>query len=160
MAHGDEGVIEPVLLQQVEGRLAIDVQVVVTYANDGDRADGATVTATAIAEDGTTLAPRTLEPASAPGAHVGVVEVPTAGTWRVRIEATAPAATFESQPVTVSEPVSTTTTSSSTTTTTAAAPGPVPPDDDDGAMWGGIAVVGALVAVGAAVGYRLARRRR
>lgn len=159
MAHGDTGTIEPVLVEQVEGRLAIDLQLVLTYVDDGERAEGATVTAVATSADGTTTAPVTLTPASAPGAYVGVLDVPAAGDWGVRIEASAPDASLEVPPVQVvaAEPGTTTTTS---TATVATAPDPVLPDDDDGAMWGGIAVVGALVAVGAAIGYRLSRRRR
>lgn len=161
MAHGDTGTIEPVLVEQVDGRLAIDVQVVVTYTNDGERAEGATVTAVATHADGTATDAVTLTPASAPGAYVGVLDVPSAGDWTVRIDATTPTATLEVAAVQVVEATSppSTTSTTSTSSTTATAPDPVLPDDD-GPMWGGIAAVGVLVAVGAALGYRLARRRR
>ena len=72
----------------------------------------------------------TLTPASAPGVRV--------------IEATTTSTTIE------------------TTTSTPSEPRPLGSSngDDDGPMWGGIAVVGLLVAVGAAAGYRLAQRPR
>lgn len=157
MAHGDTGTIDPVLVEQVDGRLAIDVQVVLTYAGDGDRAEGATVTAVATHADGTTVDAVTLAAASAPGAYVGVVDVPAAGAWTVRIDAAAPDATLEVPAVEVSEAARTTSTSTAAVTETA--PEPVLADDSDGVLWGGVAVVGALVAVGATLGYRLSRRR-
>ena len=158
MAHGDTGTIDPVLVEQLDGRLAIEVQVVVTYVNDAERADGATVTVVASHADGTTTAPVTLAAASAPGAYVGIVDVPTSGEWTVRIDATSPTATLEVAAVPVSE-VAAATSSTTTVAVSETAPDPVLPDEVDGAMWGGIAIVGLVVAVGAAVGIGLSRRR-
>jgi hypothetical protein len=157
MAHGDTGSIDPVLVEQVDGRLAIEVQVVVTYVNDAERAEGATVSVVATRADGTTTAPVTLDAASAPGAYVGVVDVPSPGEWTVRIDATSPTATLEVSAVPVSEVAAST--STTTVAVTETAPDPVLPDDDDGAIWGGVAVVGLLVAAGVAVGFGLSRRR-
>ena len=136
------------------------VHFTLTYDDDGERAEGATVTAFATHRDGTKSEPVTLTPASAPGAYLAVLDVPMAGDWTVRIESTTPTASLEVPAVQVFDAATTTSSVIEATTTTAGtAPEPVLPDDDDGVMVGGIAAVVLLVAVGTAIGFRLARRR-
>jgi hypothetical protein len=67
----------------------------VTWANDGHAALDATVTATAVAPDGTQLTPVPLSPADADGRYAGVVEFPAPGAWTVRITSINPTGTLE-----------------------------------------------------------------
>ncbi|HYD08842.1 MAG TPA: hypothetical protein VEA78_01965 [Acidimicrobiales bacterium] len=158
MAHGDVGVLAPVSIAQVDGAMAIDVQVVLTYENDGERVeDGAAVVARAMAADGATAGPVTLTAASAPGAFVGELPVPAAGEWTVHLEATDPAATLE-VPVTVE--VAAATTASTVEATTTATGELRAAGDDDGGSALPVVGLGLLVAIGAAIGYRLTRHRR
>ena len=92
-AHGGEAVIA------VEGvhpaGQSVHYVVRVTWADDGHAAIGATVTATAVAADGTTLTPVPLAPADDDGRYSGAVEYPTAGAWTVRITSIEPTGTIE-----------------------------------------------------------------
>ena len=73
----------------------------VTWADDGHPAEGATVTATGIAPDGTQLTPVALAPADEDGRYSGAVEYPAPGAWTVRITSIDPTGTIEqSQEVT------------------------------------------------------------
>jgi len=83
--------------------LSIHYIVRVTWANDGHPATDATVTATAVAPDGTQLTPVPLAPADADGRYAGPVEYPAAGTWTVRITSIDPTGTIE-QPQEVTAP--------------------------------------------------------
>jgi hypothetical protein len=160
MAHGDTGVLEPVLIEQAGDALAIDVQVVLTYGNDGERAEGATVTASAISARGITSI--TLEPASAPGAYVGTLEVPEPGEVTVLVESTDPSATLEVPVVIVEPQVEATTTTTSTTTEVRSEPRAVEAEEDDANDNSAVPTILLLivVAIGAGIAYRLSRRSR
>jgi hypothetical protein len=67
----------------------------VTWANDGHPAADATVTATAVAADGTQLTPVPLAPADNDGRYTGAVEYPAPGAWTVRITSIEPTGTIE-----------------------------------------------------------------
>ena len=67
----------------------------VTWANDGHPAADATVTATAVAPDGTQLTPVAAGPADDDGRYAGAVEYPAPGTWTVRITSIDPTGTIE-----------------------------------------------------------------
>jgi hypothetical protein len=77
----------------------------VTWANDGHAAVGATVTATALAPDGTQLTPVALAPADDDGRYAGVLEYPAPGMWTLRITSIEPDGTLEQpQEVTATAP--------------------------------------------------------
>ena len=67
----------------------------VTWENDGHPAADATVTATAVAPDGTQLTPVPLAPADDDGRYAGPVEYPAPGAWTVRITSIEPTGTIE-----------------------------------------------------------------
>jgi hypothetical protein len=101
----------------------------VTWANDGHPATDATVTATAVAPDGTPLTPVPLAPADADGRYAGAVEYPAPGAWTVRITSINPTGTIE-QP---QEVIATATTAPNVTTGDATDGGFAPADDGTGA---------------------------
>jgi hypothetical protein len=101
----------------------------VTWANDGHPATGATVTATAIAPDGTQLTPVPLAPADSDGRYAGAVEYPSPGPWTVRITSIDPTGTIE-QP---QEVTATATQAPDVTTGDATDGGFAPADDGTGA---------------------------
>ena len=154
MAHGDTGAIEVVSSRHLPEEGAIELQLVLTYTNDGDRAEGATVTARV--GDG---APVTLQRASAPGAYVGTLTGLPPGPWTVTIEAMEPSARLELTvvPETTTTTIATTTTTAEVRTTTTAAE-----DGDEGGDSSAVPTIGLLVvvAIGAAIGFRLSRRSR
>lgn len=76
----------------------------VTWENDGHAANGVTVTATAVGEDGTQLTPVTLAAADEDGRYAGVVQYPTPGTWTVRVTAVDPTGSVEQEQVVAPPP--------------------------------------------------------
>ena len=98
----------------------------VTWEDDGHPATGATVTATAIAPDGSQLTPVPLAPADDDGRYSGAVEYPAPGTWTVRITSIEPTGTVE-QP---QEVLATAATQSPSITTGEATEGGFAPADD------------------------------
>ncbi len=93
-----------------------------TWTNDGHPALDATVTATAIAPDGTAQTPVGLSPSDQDGRYAGLVPLPAPGRWTVRFTSVTPAGTLE-----VNEQVARPTTTTAPPTTTAPAdPGPTP----------------------------------
>ncbi len=98
----------------------------VTWANDGHPAADATVTATAVAPDGTQLTPVPLAPADDDGRYAGPVEYPAPGAWTVRITSIEPTGTIE-QP---QEVAATETTQGPDVTTGDATEGGFAPEDD------------------------------
>jgi hypothetical protein len=102
----------------------------VTWANDGHAALDATVTATAVAPDGTQLTPVPLVPADEDGRYAGVVDYPAPGAWTVRITSIDPTGTLEQpQEVTATAP----TQAPDVTTGDASEGGFAPADDGTGA---------------------------
>jgi hypothetical protein len=67
----------------------------VTWEDDGHAAVGATVTATAVGEDGNSVTPVTLAPADDDGRYQGSVDFPEAGAWTVRFTSIDPTGTAE-----------------------------------------------------------------
>jgi len=160
-AHGDDGTFEPVSIAQGDG-LVIDVQVVLTYTNDGERVDdpATVVQARATNAAGAVAGPVDLAPASAPGAFVGSLAVPEGGTWTVTLTSTTPLAALDVPGVVVAETGTTTTTAAPTATSTTAADGDTTTgarDDEDGSPI--VLVLVGLVVIGAVVGFVLSRRR-
>jgi hypothetical protein len=96
-----------VVIEQVHpAGLQMHYIVRVTWEDDGHPAEDATVTATAIAADGTQLTPVALAPADNDGRYAGVVEYPSAGAWTVRVTSIEPTGSVE-QPQEVTEPATT-----------------------------------------------------
>jgi hypothetical protein len=78
----------------------------VTWEDDGHPAVDATVTATAIAADGTQLTPVPLAPADDDGRYAGAIEYPSAGAWTVRVSSIEPTGSVE-QPQEITAPATT-----------------------------------------------------
>jgi hypothetical protein len=96
-----------VVIEQVHpAGLQMHYIVRVTWEDDGHPAEDATVTATAIAADGTQLTPVALAPADDDGRYAGVVEYPSAGTWTVRVTSIEPTGSVE-RPQEVTAPATT-----------------------------------------------------
>ena len=153
----------------------------VTWENDGHPAADATVTATAVAPDGSQLTPVALAPADTDGRYAGAIEYPAPGTWTVRVTSIDPTGTVE-QPQEVTATVPTAgpdvTTGSGdaggfapeedgTGASDAAAPGSddgqqaaADTGDDDGMPVAVIAVAAAVVVLGAATALGIVRRVR
>lgn len=66
-----------------------------TWENDGHAATGASVTATAVAADGTQLTPVPLPPVDQDGRYAGLVEFGEPGPWTVRFTSVDPTGTAE-----------------------------------------------------------------
>jgi hypothetical protein len=96
-----------VVIEQVHpAGLQMHYIVRVTWEDDGHPAEDATVTATAIAADGTQLTPVALAPADNDGRYAGVVDYPSAGAWTVRVTSIEPTGSVE-QPQEVTAPAAT-----------------------------------------------------
>jgi len=151
----------------------------VTWENDGHPAADATVTATAVAPDGTQLTPVALAPADADGRYAGAIEYPAPGAWTVRVTSIDPTGTVEQpQEVTATVP----TAGPDVTTGSGDAGGFAPEEDgtgasdpagsddgqqaatdtgDDGRMpVAVIAVAAAVVVIGAVTALGIVRRVR
>ncbi|HEX6419505.1 MAG TPA: hypothetical protein VFZ77_13475 [Acidimicrobiales bacterium] len=146
----------------------------VTWENDGHAANGVTVTATAVGEDGTQLTPVTLAPADEDGRYSGLVEYPSPGAWTVRVTSVDPTGSVEQEQV-VAPPSATEAPPEDDTATTAADDGFAPADDDtgdgaeqaasdgsgdDGMQVVVIVIAAVVVLAGAASAIRLIRRHR
>lgn len=147
----------PVTAHEGAGDLAIEESSPVTdnqvryvvrliSVNDGHGAVNATVTATAVAADGTAQTPVPLMAVDEDGRYAATITFPAPGTWTVRFTAVKPPAVLE-QPATIAAPASTTTTTTALPATTATAP----PNDEDAGSGGNGPIVGALLAAGVLV---------
>lgn len=162
-AHEGEGVLVVESQGPADG---LDMAYVVrlTWEDDGHAAFDATITATAIAADGTPQTPVPLEPVDQDGRYTATLTYPEAGTWTVRFTSVTPAATTELAEQVVEPPTttasSTTSTTSGTTTTTAQISVESSPDDD-GVGLGGLLAAAFLVVVVVAcvVGFARSTRR-
>jgi hypothetical protein len=72
----------------------VEVQVALSYTDDGHPAEDAEVTATATGPDGATTGPVTLVPIGL-GGYRGDLPTPASGTWTVRAESADPVASAE-----------------------------------------------------------------
>lgn len=170
LAHGDEGEMAVTVVEQT-GPATVHVEVGITYANDDDLAQDATVSATLAAPDGTTVGPVPLTLVDESSSKYGAeVEVPSPGTWSVAVTSTEPEAEA-SGTVEVSADAPATSTTSASSASSAGTPtssdeagsdaAAAPAEDDDESSSGGLVlplvVIGAVVA--AVVGYAVARKR-
>lgn len=144
-----------------------------TYLDDDHPANDATVTATTMAEDGTTATPVPMTSVDDDGRYEVTLPPPGTGTWTVRFTSVSPGANLE-QPVaadpeeptestapSTTEPGSTTETTEQATDTTVVPAAPAAPiDDGDDGVPLGIAVAAiAVVAVLAGAGAFVLRQR-
>lgn len=163
-AHEGAGAIE-VLSADPAGPLAVSYRVRVVFRADGHPARDATVTAVAVAPDGSSSTPQQLAATSEEGVYTGTVAFPTPGAWTVRFTAVTPAATLE-RPETLRPPPTTASAPATTTTTIAASVTTARTDEGGGGSGALPAVLAAAAATAAvlaalAVGWwRPARRRR
>jgi hypothetical protein len=97
-AHDGDAVI--VVESTHPAGLQVHYIVRVTWADDGHPAEDATVTATAVAADGTQVTPVTLAPADSDGRYSGALEYPSEGAWTLRVTSIEPTGKIE-QPQTV-----------------------------------------------------------
>jgi hypothetical protein len=172
-----------VVVEQVHpAGLQLHYIVRVTWEDDGHPAEDATVTATAIAADGTQLTPVPLAPADDDGRYAGVIEYPSAGAWTVRVTSIEPTGSVE-EPQEVTAPATTEAQDDASEVTTApdegeggegfapaedgtgdsdqAATDASPGSDDDSGMPVYLLVAAAAVAViGAVTAVNIIRRHR
>jgi hypothetical protein len=161
LAHAGDGIFE------LESRELDDTSatyvVRLTWEDDGHAAVDATVTATAIAPDGTQQTPVPMDEVG-DGRYGATVRFPEAGTWTVRFTSVSPPGTLEVEEE-VAAPATTTSTTSTTSTTEpeqVVAPATTLPDEDDGggtSGWLAIAFVALLVVAGAVAAARARRSR-
>lgn len=111
------------------GGTALHYVVRVTYSDDGHPVRDATLTANALAADGTPSTPVPLTAIDQDGRYEATVEFPAAGDWTVRFTSVTPPGTLE-QAQAITAP---TTTTVATTTTEASEATEAPADDDDSA---------------------------
>jgi hypothetical protein len=160
-AHSEDGVME--LTAEPSGR-RVEVQVVLTYANDGEPAEAATVTAFATNDRDEATGASDL-PRTGRGTYAGAVTVTGAGVWTVQATADGPTAAA-SAVVTVDD---TTTTTDATTTTRPAAGGndadtagsastAESANDDDSSTVVVVAIAVIVTAVGVAAAVLVRRR--
>lgn len=84
-AHGDDGRIE-IVAAEPAGDVTVAYERALTYLNDGDPADGATVTLAVVG-------PVTLEGTGRPGRYAAAVTYPAPGQWAIRLSSLSPTAT-------------------------------------------------------------------
>ena len=162
-AHEGDGVLV-VESQGPANGMSVPYVVRLTWEDDGHAAVDATVTATAIAADGTPQTPVPLEPVDQEGLYVATLTYPAAGSWTVRFTSVTPAATTEvaeevAEPTTTTAD-STTSTTTGTTRTTDQVSGEGSPDDE-GVGVGGVLAAAFLVVVVVAcvIGFTRSTRR-
>lgn len=166
-AHGEEVVLEVVEATPSDEGSSVTYRVALTYENDGDGINGATVTATAFLAGGDAAAPQVLTGTGADGLYEGTIAFSAPGRWRVQFDAADPEAqTTASYRVPAPSPPTTSAATATTlppATTAAGEPSLTEDDTETGsddppvALLAGLAVAG-LVFVGAAV-YVVRRRR-
>lgn len=162
-AHEGEGVLV-VESQGPANGMSVPYVVLLTWGNDGDGAIDATVTATAIAADGTPQTPVPLKAVDQNGRYRVTLTYPAAGSWTVRFTSVTPPATTEVAEEVVGPTAttadSTTSTTSGTTSTTDEISAERSPDDE-GVGVGGVLAAAFLVVVVVAcvVGFTRSTRR-
>ena len=167
-AHEGEGVLV-VESQGPASGTSVPYQVRLTWVNDGHPAAAdTTITATAVAPDGTPQTPVPMVADDDDGRFSATLDLPAPGAWTVRFTSVTPAATLEVvetivQPTTTTEPSTTTTTAEAATPTTEQASQVDDGDDADGIGLAGLlaALLLGLVVVGGVLGFvRSARRTK
>lgn len=120
-AHGDDGVIE-VTAATPGAALTITYDILLTYLNDGDPAEDATVTVAADGSDGVTVGPIQLTPTGQPGHYGAAVTFPAPGIWQVRFSSLSPLALLERSETIEPDIPSTIAVTSTTTSATTTSP--------------------------------------
>lgn len=137
-----------------------------TYKGDGHPARDATLTATAIDADGASQTPLAMTVVDQDGRYEATIAFPSPGEWTVRFTAVLPPATLD-QVQTIEAPTTTVTELPVTEAPTTTEPPATEPkdderasdaDDDGGLPW--LVPIGALVVVGTAGAWFVARRIR
>ncbi|MBS1837446.1 MAG: FixH family protein [Actinobacteria bacterium] len=172
-AHGDEGKLEVVSVTP-SGTTAV-VTVRLTYGNDAEAVESATVTIAGDDGAGTRLDPVPMQRTQLPGEYTADVSFPSAGTWKLRVTSVTPAATLTLTQDITADPGVTASTGTSLDATTSSTPRPTdgeqsgkplvstaPSSTGDGGgsgstTWIVVGVVAVVVVLGAAV--LVARRR-
>ena len=161
LAHEDNGEFRDVSVELIEP-FTVSVAATLVYPNDGEPAEGATVTAVVEQPGAPASAPVSLAE-SPPGSYHGELQVSSDGTWVVRLTALSPTATTEAtidvpaRPVTsTSEPRTSTSTTSTSSTEVADRGGDDPTPGVDPLVL--TIIVAAVVAVGALVVMGVRRR--
>ena len=170
-AHGGPAVVE---LRSEDSVLEgpSDMEVVVTYENDGEPAEGALVDATARGPAGSVTAAVRFEQTGDPGVYRAAIDLPTPGPWMVTVTSAFPPGSLvvpvTVRPAALDSPASATAAPPSTTTTTSTtASGPTVPQLDEpevGGAEGGTDRTNLVVAtvsgiLGGALGLWASRRR-
>jgi len=128
-AHGDEGKLEVVSVTP-SGTTAV-ITVRLTYGNDAEPVDAATVTVAGDDGAGVRLDPVPMKRTQAAGEYSTEVTFPSAGTWNLRVTSVTPAASLTlTQPITADPGVTAST--DEVTTTVAGADSPTPSTDGAG----------------------------
>jgi len=166
-AHGDEVELEVVEATPSDEGSSVTYRVALTYVNDGDGINGATVTATAFLAGGDPAPPQALTGTGSDGLYEGTIAFAAPGRWRVQFDAADPEARTSATYRVVAPAPPTTSAAPETTPPppTSAAAEPTLTEDDTEAgsddppvgLFAGLAVAGLLF-VGAAV-YVVRRRR-
>lgn len=160
-----------VITSEPAGPLKIRLVVGISYTNDSDLANEASVSVEGTGPDGATLAATPL-PRQEGAKYGATVDVPVSGSWQLTITSTKPTATASTTveaaeqttstkpPMTTTELAPATTTANATpSTTTTELPAAVDEKNDSGSNTGMIVLIGA-VAVVVIVGAVLVLRSR
>ena len=181
-AHGDDAIAELVAFTPAADGGSAQVTVRLTFQNDGDPVDDATVTISGDDAAGHTLTPATLDAGAQPGLFEGTLALPGPGTWNLRVTSIEPEASLTFTQTVSAAPTTTTqvapTDPTAPTEPTVGAPnapsGAIDPDegaidpnggsspistDDGGSSAGWIVVVVAAVVLVAAIVYFSLRLR-
>lgn len=120
-AHGDDGTLEVLDAVPTPAGDAVTYTVELTYANDGDPVEGASVSATVRRPGAGPQEPIALA-SIGEGWYAGRVTFPGPGRWTVAFAAVEPAATVEATYLVTATPPPTTTPTTSAPATTTTAP--------------------------------------
>lgn len=159
-AHGDEGELEVIDAFPTPAGNEVTYTVELTYANDGDLVDGATVTAR-LSQPGAGPQPPVELIAAGAGRYASTIPFPGPGRWTITFAATEPRAQVRTTYEVPAEPT-TTTGPPATVAPSTTAPGEATLADGDStddaptALFVGLGVTGALVLV--IGGFLLVRR--
>lgn len=138
-AHGDDGKLEAVSV--VSSGTSTVVTVRLTYANDAEPVTGATLTLVGDDGAGARFDPLPMAATSTPGEYSATAQMPSAGTWNLRVTSVTPAATLTlTQQISADAGVAP---SPSSTETTAVGSSTTPRPTDDGVEPGPAPVTGS-----------------
>jgi hypothetical protein len=167
-AHGETANLS--LDAMARGDAMVEVQVALSYADDGHPVEGAEVTASATGPGGGAAGPVTLASIGL-GGYRGELPTPAAGTWTVRAESADPVASAETTVEVAASGASDTPDTPDTPDPEDTAPGDAPGrtvggggdegQDEDGSSSDAVpwVVAGVVVAVVVGAGVMLLRRR-